>query len=166
MEYDLIEYDCDIINNEIIFKNKDSKEEFRYELISYNSMIKENKIRLFLKEYEIMKDQLLKTDLSNSKILEVIINNDKYHFTSFKELNEELLSRHSVKKLKKISLYKNRIKDGDGIHSLYYIEKMNISYPNLCVNDYKKEILNLIEHLDMTIQLKIKLKNGKIIKYS
>jgi hypothetical protein len=165
MEYDLDSYECDIIDNEIIIKKKETEEIFKYTLINYNSNILENKIKLKIKEYLYSKEQLLKTDLTKTSILKIKIDDDDLYLETYKEILDNILIKFSAKKLKNISLFKSRIRDGEGIQSLYYLEKINISYPYLCANDCKKEILNLIYHIPNTFEINIRLKNGKIVKF-
>jgi hypothetical protein len=166
MEYDLDLFDCDIINNEIIIKKKGTNEIFKYDLINYNSNILENKIKLKIKELFLNKEQLLKTDLTKTSILKIKIDDEELYLETFKEILDTILIKFSAKKLKNISLFKSRIRDGEGIQSLYYIEKINISYPYLCANDCKREILNLIYYLDNKFEIEIRLKNGKNVKFN
>jgi|LakMenEpi03Aug12_release.lakeMendotaPanAssembly.Ray.scaffolds.fasta_scaffold385792_2 hypothetical protein len=166
MEYDLDLFDCDIINNEIIIKKKGTDEIFKYDLINYNSNILENKIKLKIKELFLNKEQLLKTDLTKTSILKIKIDDEELYLETFKDILDTILIKFSAKKLKNISLFKSRIRDGEGIQSLYYIEKINISYPYLCANDCKREILNLIYYLDNKFEIEIRLKNGKIVKFN
>jgi hypothetical protein len=166
MEYDLDLFDCDIINNEIIIKKKGTDEIFKYDLINYNSNILENKIKLKIKELFLNKEQLLKTDLTKTSILKIKIDDEELYLETFKDILDTILIKFSAKKLKNISLFKSRIRDGEGIQSLYYIEKINISYPYLCANDCKREILNLIYYLDNKFEIEIRLKNGKNVKFN
>ena len=166
MEYDLDLFDCDIINNEIIIKKKGTDEIFKYDLINYNSNILENKIKLKIKELFLNKEQLLKTDLTKTSILKIKIDDEELYLETFKEILDTILIKFSAKKLKNISLFKSIIRDGEGIQSLYYIEKINISYPYLCANDCKREILNLIYYLDNKFEIEIRLKNGKNVKFN
>jgi len=165
MEYDLDSYDCDIIDNELIVKKKETDEIFKYNLINYNSNILENKIKLIIKEYFLNKEDLLKTDLTKTSILNIKIDDEDLYLETYKEILDTILIKFSAKKLKNISLFKSRIRDGEGIQTLYYLEKINISYPYLCANDCKKEILNLIYHIDITFEINIRLKNGKFVKF-
>jgi hypothetical protein len=83
----------------------------------------------------------------------------------YKAILDRILIEFTAKKLKEISLYKHIIKDGRYcLSGYYYLEKINISYRGLRANDIKKEILNLMEYLNVKFEIKIKLKNGKIVK--
>jgi hypothetical protein len=140
-------------------------EEFKYDLSYFNYEIIDNNIIIKTKEFEISNEDLLKIDLTNSYILNAVNDNGKLPKT-YKELLDKLLIEFSAKKLKEISLLKNKIKDGEFFEDgYYYIEKINISYVKLSVNDCKKEILNLIEHLKSNFLLIIKLNDGKCIKF-
>ncbi len=140
-------------------------EEFKYDLDYFNYEIINNKIIIKTKEYEITNNELLKTDLTNSYILNAINDNGRLPKT-YKGLIDKLLIEFSAKKLKEISLFKNEIKDGECLDDgYYYIEKNNISYLNLSINDCKKEILNLINHLNSNFLLIIRLNDCKCIKF-
>jgi len=68
--------------------------------------------------------------------------------------------------LKEISIFRNRIKDGEYlIDGYHYLEKINISYCGLCADDCKREILNLLQHLNLDFYMKIRLSNGSIIRF-
>ena len=85
---------------------------------------------------------------------------------SYKGILDNILIEFSAKKLKQISIFRQRIIDGENTDkSGYYLEKINITYPTLCANDCKREILNLISYLNINFQIIIKLFDCRYIKY-
>jgi len=140
-------------------------EEFKYDLTYFKYEIKDNCIIIKTKEYEIDNDELLRTDLTNSYIIYAINDNGKLPL-SYKGILDKLLIDFSAKKLKEISLFKSRIIDGEFTdNGYYYLEKINISYKELSINDCMKEILNLLNYLCMNFQIKIMLYDGKYLKF-
>jgi hypothetical protein len=138
-------------------------QEIRYDLNLYNYEIVNDIIIIKKKEVELTKEDFLNTDLTYSTIISANMNND-YLPLSYKGIVEKLLVRFSARRLKNISLFKTRIKDGEFYdNGYYYIEELNISYFGLSSNDCKKEIINLIYNLDVNFEIKIKLINGTII---
>jgi hypothetical protein len=162
--YNLNDYNCENINNKIKIKKKETIEEYDYDLNYYKFEIIDNIIKIKINENEITKEELLKTDLTYSNILEALYDIE-YFPLNYKGILDKLLIKFSAKKLKKISLFNSRIRDGECFQIGYYIETINITYPKLSTNDIKKEILNLIYHLNIDFQIRIKLKNEKIIKF-
>jgi len=140
-------------------------EDLIYNLDNYDYEIINNNLIIKTKEYEISKEDLLNTDLNKSTIKNFIENNEIFPL-SYKGILRRLLIKFSAKKLKEISLFKLLIKDGEIKNNGYfYLEKINISYHGLCNNDCIKEIINLIEYLDIKFEIKIKLSNGIILIY-
>ena len=140
-------------------------EEFKYDLTYFKYEIKDNKIIIKTKEYEIDNDELLRTDLTNSYIINAFNDNEKLH-KSYKGILNNFLIEFTAKKLKEISLFKSKIIDGEFTDKgYYYLEDINISYQELSNNDCMKEILNLLNHLTINFQIKIMLNDGKYIKY-
>lgn len=134
-------------------------DKFNYEIVNNNLIVKR-------KDIYVNKDELLNTNLSTSTILSVFSNSESYPL-SYKGILETLLLKFSsAKKLKGLVIYRDRIKDGEYPYDgHYYIEKFNISYKDFLMNfnDNVKEILNLLNHLKINFELKIKLYDGKII---
>jgi len=138
-------------------------DEYSYDLDDFNYEVIDNTLIVKRKEIEISEELLFRTDLTYSTILSAKYNDDIYP-TSYKGILDKLLCYFTAKKLKEISLFTSRIKDGEYPYDgHYYIEKLNISYVGLSSNDSKKEILNLLKHLDCEFELKIKLNNNRII---
>ena len=140
-------------------------EQFKYDLTYFTYVIKDNKIIIKTKEYEIDNDELLITDLTNSYIMNAFDDNGKLPL-SYKGILDKFLIEFTAKKLKEISLYKSRIIDGEFTDKgYYYLEDINISYQELSNNDCMKEILNLLNHLTINFQIKILLNDGKYLKF-
>ena len=140
-------------------------EEFKYDLDYFNYEIIGNNIIIKTKEFEISKQDLLSIDLTHSQIINAFNDNGKLSLT-YKGILDKLLQEFSAKKLKEYSVNSSRIIDGEYTDKgYYYLEKINISYPPLSANDCKKEIINLIYILDMSFQLKIRLNDGRYIKF-
>ena len=76
-------------------------EEFKYDLTYFKYEIKDNKIIIKTKEYEIDNDELLRTDLTNSYIMNVFNDNGKLH-KSYKGILNNFLIEFTAKKLKEI----------------------------------------------------------------
>jgi len=158
IEYDLNEHNCDNIDNKLIINGEE------YDLNEYKFEIMNKKIFIMIKEYEIKKEELLSIDLTHSQILYASIDNKEVPL-AYKAILDKILIEFTAKKLKEVSLFKHTIKDGRYCQSgYYYLEKINISYRGLRANHIKKEILNLMEYLHVKFEIKIKLKNGKIVK--
>jgi hypothetical protein len=140
-------------------------EEFKYDLNYFEYEIINNNIIIKSKEYEIDNEELLSIDLTNSYIIKAI--NDKGRLPlTYKGILDKFLIEFSAKKLKEISLFESRIIDGEySVKGYNYLEKINISYPDLCANKCIKEILNLINYLNNNFELIIRLNDGKYIKY-
>ena len=138
-------------------------DEYSYDLDDFEFEVINNTIKIKRKEIEISEELLFRTDLTYSTILSAKCNDDIYP-TSYKGILDILLCNFTAKKLKEISLFTSRIKDGEYPYDgHYYLEELNISYIGLSSNDSKKEILNLLNHLNYKFELKIKLNNNKII---
>lgn len=140
-------------------------EEFKYDLTYFTYEIKDDNIIIKTKEYEIDNEELLRTDLTNSYIINAI--NDKGRLPlNYKGILDKILIEFTAKKLKEISLFNSRIIDGEFTNKgYYYLEDINISYPELSSNDCMKEILNLLNYLRCNFQIKIRLNDGKYLKY-
>ncbi len=140
--------------------------EISYTLDDFDYEISNNTLIVKRKEIEVSADLLSKTDLTYSIILSATTNEGIYP-TSYKGILDILLCNFTAKKLKEISLFTSKIKDGEYEYDgYYYLEKLNISYITLSSNDSKKEILNLLNHLDIKMELKIKLNNNRIIIFN
>ncbi len=138
-------------------------DEYLYDLDDFDYEISNNTLIVKRKEIEVSEEVLFRTDLTYSTILSAKYNDNIYP-TSYKGILDRLLCNFTAKKLKEISLFTSRIKDGEyPYNGHYYIEELNISYVGLSSNDSKKEILNLLNHLNCNFELKIKLDNNKII---
>ena len=138
-------------------------DEYSYDLDDFEYEVIDNTIKIKRKETEISEELLFRTDLTYSIILSAKCNGDIYP-TSYKGILDILLCNFTAKKLKEISLFTSRIKDGEYPYDgHYYLEELNISYIGLSSNDSKKEIINLLNHLNYKFELKIKLNNNKII---
>lgn len=140
-------------------------EEFKYDLTYFTYEIKDDNIIIKTKEYEIDNEELLRTDLTNSYIINAI--NDKGRLPlNYKGILDKILIEFTAKKLKEISLFNSRIIDGEFTNKgYYYLEDINISYQELSSNDCMKEILNLLNYLRCNFQIKIRLNDGKYLKY-
>jgi hypothetical protein len=140
-------------------------EEFKYDLTYFKYEIKDNKIIIRTKVYEIDNEELLRTDLTNSYIMNAFNNNGRLPL-NYKGILNKLLIEFTAKKLKEISLFKSKIIDGEYTDKgYYYLEDINISYQELSTNDYMKEILNLLNHLKSNFQIQILLNDGKYLKF-
>lgn len=119
-------------------------------------------------EKKINKDELLKLNLTYSSILSAKIGDEILPY-SYKEILDKLILKFTANKLKRVSLFANNIKDGEfreEDNNYYYIEELNISYCVLSSNDSIKEILNLLYHLNMSFEIKIKLMDKIIVEYN
>lgn len=142
-------------------------EEYTYNLHNFDYEIVNNNLIVKRKEVYVSKDELLRTNLSSSIILSAFSNTESFPL-SYRGILKELLLKFTAKKLKELVIYRDRIKDGEiDYNGYYYIEKLNISYKDFLMNfnDNIKEILNLLNHLKINFELKIKLCDGKIIIY-
>ena len=140
-------------------------EEYTYNLHNFDYEIVNNNLIVKRKEVYVSKDELLRTNLSSSIILSAFSNTESFPL-SYRGILKELLLKFTAKKLKELVIYRDRIKDGEiDYNGYYYIEKLNISYKDFLMNfnDNVKEILNLLNHLKINFELKIKLYDGKII---
>jgi len=117
-------------------------------------------------ERNLTKDELLKLDLTYSSILSAKIGDEILPY-SYKEILDKLILKFTIKKFKKVSLFANNKIEGEDINNIYYyIEKFNIYYKVLSSNDSIKEILNLVYHLKMAFEIKIKLMDCITVEYN
>ena len=139
---------------------------FEYNLDDYEYVIVDNCLIINRREVQVSREELLNTSLAYSTILEVNSGNESYP-SSYKGILDKILVKFTARRLKDISIFRNRIKDGecltDGYH---YLENINISYCGLCADDCKRELLNLLNHLNIDFYMRIRLNNGNIIRFA
>lgn len=137
IQYDLNLYDYEIINNNLIIKKK---------------------------EVELNREEFLNADLTHSTIIYVKLDNDDNLPLSYKGILNKIMRRLTARRFKNISLFRTRIRDGEyHDNGYYYIEELNISYIGLSANDCKREIINIIDNLDINFEIKIYHNNRIII---
>ena len=140
-------------------------ERYEYNLDEFMYVIVDNCLIINKREVQVSRKGLLNTNLTDTTILEVKAENESYPL-SYKGILNKLLCKFTARVLKEISIFRNRIKDGEYFRDgYYYLENINISYCELCADDCKREILNLLEHLNLDFYMKIRLSNGSIIKF-
>jgi len=99
-------------------------EEIEYNLTDYDYEIINGKIKIKTKIYEYNINELLIEELTDSSIIKATNNNGNLTL-SYKGLLDNILCEFTAKKLKEKSIYKNRIIDGiytyKGYHILHYV---------------------------------------------
>lgn len=135
--------------------------EFKFNLAEFDYEIVKNHLIIRKKIMNI--SDLLELDLTNSYFLIANYNNKALPITH-KEIVETFMSEFTAKELKKVLVGNLDIIDGENLEDGYcYIEKINISYYSMSVNESWKIIKILLEKLTKNYEFKIKLNDERII---
>lgn len=153
-------------------KKKVNFEELKIKIEENQSKKYRSNTKLWLLSYSedlnlITKNELLKEDLKNSKIISCKIL-DKNNNT----ISEELNYTGNLRNLMKINSGRDIIKEFSNTRpgkytekGFRYIEEIQISYQLKDATNTMKDLMTLIDKFNYKIEIKIKLKNNKIIVY-
>jgi len=150
----------------IIFENND-KTIVINNISRYNFQIINNNLYLtplneYLKDYEIYRYELKKSEILEARFNDEIIKSPSYYKILkliWKEIPANIIIQHTIFNFK---LSMDSIK---GDESYVWNDDIKLAFQTRNVNHAFKEIVNMCKINKFTIELKIKLKNNDIILY-
>ena len=134
----------------------------------YIYTINENTLTLTPKNIDITEEELIKTNLQSSKILECMIKkNDEIISTKRKYLSilNNIWQRMPIQKIFQTTSFNMKLTNEDGKDGYNWSNKLKISIQSRDANYTMKEILNMIKVNKYSIHISIKLASGQIINY-
>uniref|UniRef100_A0A6C0IDF7 Uncharacterized protein n=1 Tax=viral metagenome TaxID=1070528 RepID=A0A6C0IDF7_9ZZZZ len=130
--------------------------------------IHENTLTLTPKNIDITEEELIKTNLHSSKILQCMIKkNDEIISTKRKYLSNlnNIWQRMPMQKILQTTSFNMKLTNEDGKDGYNWSNKLKISIQSRDANYTMKEILNMIKVNKYSIHISIKLESGQIINY-
>lgn len=112
------------------------------------------------------KEQLLKEDLTSSTIIECVVKNNDIIIsekTKYRSILIDIWKLMSIERILQTTTFNFKLSNMNGIDGYNWNSELNISFQSKDATQTMKEIINMIEINKFNIEIKIKLKNGKIL---
>ena len=138
-------------------------EDYTLEIIHGVLILKPKKKEEFFTE-----EQLRKTNLTYSSILECEIKNNEDIISNKKQYRQLMIhiwKSIPTNELLKITNFNIKLKNENGKHGYKWCKEINMSFQDKDANGTFNEILNVIKVKNYNIKISIKLKTGKVIQF-
>ncbi len=123
---------------------------------------------LQLKSIYITEDELNRTILNSSKILDCIVKNGEdivSNKTKYRSILDDIWFSMRAQKILQTTKFNMKLTKENGLYGYKWCPRLNLSIQNKDANYTIKEIINMVKVNNYSIQITIKLETDKIIKF-
>ena len=121
-----------------------------------------------LKESYITEDEFNRTILNSSKILDCIVKNGEdiiSNKSKYRSILDDIWISMRAQKILQTTTFNMKLTKENGLYGYKWCPRLNLSIQNKDANYTIKEIINMVKVNNYSIQITIKLKTDRIIKF-
>ena len=121
-----------------------------------------------LKESYITEDEFNRTILNSSKILDCIVKNGEdiiSNKSKYRSILDDIWISMRAQKILQTTTFNMKLTKENGLNGYKWCPKLNLSIQNKDAKYTIKEIINMVKVNNYSIQITIKLKTDRIIKF-
>ena len=141
---------------------------FRFPIEQYNLEIINGEIILTPKECFVSEDEVNRTTLISSKILNCVVKNGEEIIsdkTGYQTILNDIWYSMPTQKILQTTTFNMKLTNENGLKGYTWHPKLNLSVQGKCANKCMKEIINMIHINNYSINITIQLERDKIIKF-